>query len=262
MTVNRIAALDLNQINRQLDNISILQSQVADLQKQLKNVGFQITQADPVHAPATTNNLNFIWTGSSTTLSWVSGWLKDKNWKAQTTSSVPAVSSAPGVSHIHAIPAGSLTLNASTAYWLGWNPVHQTMIATTDASSIHSNYQINVIAQVTTGSASASGTVGGGGSNGVSDLSGLSYPNTTSGTSLIVIGTAYTKIQAGTATSTGSGSTPNPVTFPAAFTTTPRLVIGNYGGSANIMSGTTSSTGFSFAASSVGQQVDWIAMGN
>lgn len=173
----RISEVSLKQVNLQIDIIDSLQKQVSALQRQLGNIGQQIVITDPFHAPQTTNNLTFTWTGGSATLSWNAGFLKDKNWNAQTLSNPPVRSSAPGIQHIFTVPAGSLVLNPSTYYWLGWDPDHQTMRATQDASTLHGDEDIQMICQLFTGTAGQTGTAGGGGSTGGTDLSGARYKN-------------------------------------------------------------------------------------
>lgn len=252
----RINSLSLDQINRQVDIIDSLSNQVNALQTTVAGLSFQTAVADPIHAPTTTNNLVFTWTGGTTTLSWADGWVKSKNWNAQTTSPIPAKSSAPGVQHSFNIPAGSLSLSPSTSYWLGWDSQHQTLQASTDASKLQGNHNVHVICQITTGPASQTAVIGGGGSNGTSDVSGISYPNTQPGSgTLTVVGGGFTKIQAGSS-SVNSGAT---ISFPTTFTTLVAVTIGNYGGSANITSSSTS--GFVIATSSNPQRIDWIAVG-
>lgn len=173
----RIAAITLDQLNKQFDLVDSLRQQVNQLQAQIQSHNFQIAAANPTHAPATTNNLVFTWTGSSGALSWAQGWLKDKNWNTQTINTPAPKGSAPGVQHAWAIPSGSLTVSPSTYYWLAWNSAHQQMSAQTDASLAHSNPNSHVICQIYTGTSGQSGTAGGGGSRGTSDLSGLSYKN-------------------------------------------------------------------------------------
>lgn len=173
----RIATLSLDQINRQIDNIDILQKQIADLQQKLSHVGQTANISDPTHAPQTTNNLTFTWTGGSQVLSWLQGYIKDKNWAAQTTSNPAVISSAKGQQHTYTVPAGSLSLAPSTYYWLGWDPAHQIMLATQDVSTLHGNRNAHVICQVFTGTGGQTGTAGGGGSTGGVDLSGARYKN-------------------------------------------------------------------------------------
>jgi hypothetical protein len=173
----RIGTLDIVQVNKQIDNLDILQSQVGSLQATSDFAAQQVAIADPVHAPATTNNVNFIWTGSAGTLSWSPAFIKDKNWKAQTTPRPAAKSSAPGQQHIYSVKAGSVAASANTYYWLGWDYSHNQMIATQDASELHGNFNIHILGQVFTGTAGQTGTAGGGGSTGGVDLSGSRYKN-------------------------------------------------------------------------------------
>src|SRR5579864_8578420 len=149
----RIVQLTLDQVNRQIDVIDGLQSQVANLTKLLTSVGHIAVNADPLHAPQTSNNITFTWNGGTQTLSWNLGYIKDKNWSAQTTVRPVVVSSAPGQPHIFPVPAGSLPLNPSTYYWMAWDPDHQKMRATTDASTLHGDEDIHIICQVFTGTA-------------------------------------------------------------------------------------------------------------
>lgn len=173
----RIAEVTLDQINRQLDILDTVNAQLQDVQSKLNNIGQSVNITDPIHAPQTTNNIAFTWTGSTLKLSWTAGWVKDKNWSAQTLARPAFQSTAPGQQHIFAIPAGTLTLVASTYYWLGWDPDHQTMRATQDASSLHGDKDLHILCQLYTGTAGQTGSAGGGGSTGGSDLSGLRYKN-------------------------------------------------------------------------------------
>jgi hypothetical protein len=173
----RIAAITLEQLNGQFDKIDSLQNQLAGLQKLVSNVGHQTIISDPLHAPQTSNNITFTWTGGTGVLSWTKGWIKDKNWNAQSINRTPVISSAPGQQHIFTVPAGSLVLSPSTTYWLGWDPHSQTMQATQDASSLHGKFGAHIICQIFTGTGGQTGTAGGGGSTGGSDLSGARYKN-------------------------------------------------------------------------------------
>lgn len=173
----RIGALTLEQVNLQVDKLDILHAQVQALQAKANFAAQQVVIADPIHAPQTTNNVAFTWTGSTTTLSWPQAFVKDKNWSAQTTIRPVIKSSAPGQQHIWTIPSGSLTLNASTYYWMGWDPDAQKMRATPDASSLHGDLDILMLCQIFTGTAGQTGSAGGGGSTGGVDLSGSRYKN-------------------------------------------------------------------------------------
>jgi hypothetical protein len=261
----RISTLSLDQVNRQIDQLDTVQKQVSNIQQQTSFLEQQVSISDPIHAPQTTNNLIFTWTGSTTTLSWPQGFIKDKNWNVQTIAAPTLKSTSKGQQHLYTVKAGSLSLLASTPYWLGWDGVHQVMLANKDASKLHSVYNVHLICQITTGTAAQTGVAGGGGSSSVgsSDLSGAIYNTFTANTSNVIVGTTSgLLLQAGTTTSThGSGGGSNPVTFPTAFSGTPRVTVGNYSGSANIDAGSTTTTGFTWEASSVGQQLDWIAVG-
>jgi hypothetical protein len=173
----RINALNLNEINRQIDTLDIIKAQVGDIQSKVDFNAQQINVADPIHAPSTTNNATFVWTGGTEILSWNSAYIKDKNWSAQTLANPAIKSSAKGQQHVYAIPAGTLSLAPSTYYWLGWDFVHQQMVATQDASSLHGNYNMHILCQIYTGTSGQGGTAGGGGSTGGTDLSGSRYKN-------------------------------------------------------------------------------------
>ncbi len=72
---------------------------------------------------------------------------------------------------------------------------------------------------------------------------------------LQVAGGGILKIQGGSASVNNGGT----ITFPTTFTTLIAVTIGNYGGSANIASSSTS--GFVVNTSASPQQIDWIAVG-
>lgn len=173
----RISKLSLDQINKQVDLIDSLHLQLKNLQTLVDNIGHQATASDPTHAPATSNNLVFTWTGGTTTLSWPQGYLKSKNWNVQTTARPAAISTAPGTQHIFPVTAGSVSLNTNQYYWMCWDYIKNQMIATQDVSAFHSNKNVHVICQIFTGTAGQTGVAGGGGSTGVSDLSGARYKN-------------------------------------------------------------------------------------
>jgi hypothetical protein len=173
----RIATVDLVQVNNQIDKIDNLQSQVGALKANSDFVTQQVTIADPIHAVPTTNNLTFTWTGSSSALTWSPGFIKDKNWQAQTLPRPVAKSSAPGQQHVYGTTGGTLNLNPSTYYWVGWDYVHRQMVANVDASVLHGNFNVHVLCQIYTGTSGQTGVAGGGGSTGGVDLSGSRYKN-------------------------------------------------------------------------------------
>ena len=175
----RINKVDLTQINLQIDKIDNLNKRIGLLENQVGNIGYQTAALDYVHAPSTTNNLVFTWTGSTGKLSWTQGFIQDKN-ASQTTQTTygPKISSAPSIPHTSNVAAGSLSASASTYYWLGWDTSQQQMALSINASVLHQNFNVLIICQVYTGTAGQTGVAGGGGSRGGgSDLSGLSYKN-------------------------------------------------------------------------------------
>lgn len=173
----RINALTLDQINRQIDTLDTLQNQVGALQSQSDFTSQQVAINDPIHAPATTNNLHFVWNGGTQTIAWEAGFIKDKNWTAQTLSRPAILSSAPGQQHVYAVQAGGTSLAPSTYYWAGWDHAHQQMVITPNADQIHGNHNVHIICQFYTGTSAQSGSAGGGGSTGGVDLSGSRYKN-------------------------------------------------------------------------------------
>lgn len=174
----RIAQADLVQINTQVNRIDQLEAQVKALQKQSSSVAQQTIVGDTAHAPATTNNLVFTWTGGSSTLSWPAGFIKDKNWSVQTTARPALKSTAPGQQHTFSVTAGSTPgLTPNAYYWIGWDYVHHVMKITTDASTLHNNQNVHIICQIFTGTAGQTGVAGGGGSQSGVDLSGARYKN-------------------------------------------------------------------------------------
>lgn len=151
---------DLVQLNRQFARLDLLHKQNSDLQQRVENLSSQVKQFDVVHAPQTTNDILFTWTGGTTTLSWPAGSVKNKN-----NQNVP-------------VSAGTLTgLTASKYYWLAWNPIHKQMIAQLGVDGLLQNSNNIVICQVFTGGGGDTGVAGGGGSSnsGGSDLSGGRY---------------------------------------------------------------------------------------
>lgn len=173
----RISTLSLDQVNRQLDTVDTLRNLVSQLQSDVSFLKHHVNVADPIHAPSTTNNLTFTWTGGTQTLSWLQGFIKDKNWSAQSIPAPNIKSSAPGQQHSFTVPAGSLSLAPSTYYWLAWDVTHQIMRATPNVDTLHNNFDVHVICQIYTGTAGQTGSAGGGGSTGGVDLSGARYKN-------------------------------------------------------------------------------------
>lgn len=175
----KISTLDLVQINKQLTQIDTLNKQMLNIQKMLDNVGFQAATADPQHAPQTTHNVQFTWTGGSSTCAWTNGIIRSKNASAQQPGKA-AVSSAPGALHNWPVSSGSQSLTPSTYYWAGWDPTHNVMLITQDASQIHQNHSMLMLCQFYTGTGGQTGWCGGPNTSsqaGAVDLSGMRYKN-------------------------------------------------------------------------------------
>jgi len=169
----RITQLSLPEVNRALGHIDELKKQIGSLQSQLEATKHQVSLLDLQHAPATTNNLVFTWTGSTHTLSWAAGSIADKNAGGIGMNDISKL----GGAHNVPVSAGSLPgLLASTYYWLAWNKVHQQMIANQSADVLFQNKNNLVICKLYTGTAGQTGIAGGGGSaSSKSDLSGFQY---------------------------------------------------------------------------------------
>jgi hypothetical protein len=115
------------------------------------------------------------------------------------------------------------------------------------------NFSSQGIKTPSAGTGSGAGGTGGG-------SGGAQQTFSTTG-SLTVVGGGFTKIQAGTTTSTGTGGSGGSVTFPVPFTTVVAVALGNYSGSCDITTGSLTTSGFSLDTSSTGQRIDWIAVG-
>lgn len=155
----KITQLSLAEINRAFSHVDELKKQIGLLNDQLSAVKHQVKQLDFVHAPVTTNNVKFTWTGSTSTISWTAGSIADKQGV-----NVP-------------VSSGSIAgLTANQYYWMAWNKVHQVMTAQLSADTLLVNPGNLVICKIFTGTAGQTGTAGGGGSSSnKSDLSGFQY---------------------------------------------------------------------------------------
>lgn len=74
----------------------------------------------------------------------------------------------------------------------------------------------------------------------------------------LVLPSSGLRIQFGTATGSGTNQ---PFSFPVAFSSAPIVVLGNQTGSADIHTGSITSSGFALDFSSGGQSVCWLAIG-
>lgn len=172
----RIGELTLVQVNRRFDDLDTVQNTLNTLLNKVNEIGQTASIADPAHAPSTTNNLTFNWNPDQS-LSWQTGFIKGKNWSAQTLATPAVKSSSKGQLHIWGVVAGSLSgLQPQKPYWIGWDFVHQQMLASQDAAELHGNYNVHIVCQLWTGTTTVSPLqAGGGGIYGGTDLSGLSY---------------------------------------------------------------------------------------
>lgn len=150
-------AKDLGQLNKAFREIENLKKLVGNLREALGAVKHQVAKIDVKHAPATSNNLTFNWTGGTTKLDWLAGSVQDKH-----DINIP-------------VSAGNLTLLASTHYWLAWNNEHNQMVADKNVQNLFKNPSNHVICRVFTGAGGDTGVAGGGGSQATKDLSGQMY---------------------------------------------------------------------------------------
>jgi hypothetical protein len=128
----------LRQLQEEKRHRRQLDAQVAGLQQ-------QFNELDEKREVVSVNDMEFLWVGATTTLTWVAGFVRDKK------------------DTVYPIPAGSRTgLTASTEYWAGWNPRHQTMSFATSLAALTAIANILIICRIQTG-AGVNGNAGGGG---------------------------------------------------------------------------------------------------
>lgn len=148
----------LNQALQELDRLSAI-----SIEQQLINTGLQrqIQSSINTRGVTATNNVTFSWAGSSSELTWATGFARDSNNK------------------YYPIPAGSSgTLSPSTHYWIGWNPSQQTMSFQTSLNALAQIPQILVLCNIFTGTTAQAGAAGGGGTEpGLDGPNGLKYKN-------------------------------------------------------------------------------------
>lgn len=137
---------EISKLNRQLAKFHELQSDILNLKKKTGSLAADIEQLGHQRDDSATNNLTISWDGPNLKLTWTAGYVKDRK------------------NRVYQIPAGERTgLTASTYYWLGWNPIHETMSVTTALQQLVDIPNILVIAQVFTGTNVQTGAAGGGG---------------------------------------------------------------------------------------------------
>lgn len=162
---------DLGQLNRALQRIDKVEKNLQSSKAELFQVQKRVSTLDALHAPTpTTNNLVATWTGATGTISWPPASLQDKN--------AQALVNQPGSVHTVPVVSGAIHgLQPNTHYWLGWNKTQRQMTIGTDAHPILNQQDTVIICRLFTGTAIQSGVAGGGGSEAVRDLSGLTYKN-------------------------------------------------------------------------------------
>ena len=150
---------DLPKLNRELARLDGHSQQLTNLQQQITTLRIQLTEKARADGIPNQNNIIFVWTGSTTTVSWVAGFVKDHSGVFQP------------------VPAGSRgSFTASTNYWAGWNPLHKSMSFVTSLGAFKGNPNILVICKFFTGTGAQSGNLGGGGTDTGSDgLNGKEY---------------------------------------------------------------------------------------
>lgn len=153
----RISQLDLVQLNKELEKLDAFHSRISQLEKHNASLQQRLDKVE-THAAPTSNNLVFSWTGSTGTISWVDGSVKDKDGNNVPVRSGALVGKSPSIYH-----------------WVAWNRVHQQMVAETDVNKLLSNKNNVVICQIFTGTSGQSGVAGGGGTNSTTELSGAKY---------------------------------------------------------------------------------------
>lgn len=151
---------DLPRLNQELQRFDTQQQQLEEL-RQLVAAGAATTAVEnSANGVPNQNNIAFVWTGGTLTLSWVAAFVKDH------------------AGHYLPIPAGSRVLTASTAYWAAWNPAQQTMSFQVALESYANIPNMLILSNVFTGTGGQAGSAGGGGSeSGGSGFSGLRYKN-------------------------------------------------------------------------------------
>ena len=137
---------DLPKLNTELTRLDEYEGRFKNLELRLQNLQNHSTVESKTNGVQNQNNLTFVWTGGTLTISWAAGYVKDHQ------------------GHYDPIPAGSQHALANTFYWVGWNPVHQTMSFNTNLDQLTKVDNILVLCQFFTGSGAQSGSAGGGGS--------------------------------------------------------------------------------------------------
>lgn len=151
---------DLSRLNRELRLLQRDNKEFFQLRQRVQQLADQQADLQSKRELTSTNALDFQWDGPNLKLTWVAGYIKDRDSK------------------LHHVPAGEITgLTANIYYWLGWNPVHQTMSAASAPETLTTIKNILVACRVYTGTAIQTGDLGGGGTetNTTQGASGKEY---------------------------------------------------------------------------------------
>lgn len=137
--------VDLFQLERRLRKVEDIRIQIRQNENRIGKVFEDINQLRNNREVVSINNMEFLWVAATSKITWVAGFVKDKD------------------STVFPIPSGEKTgLAASTEYWVGWNPLHQTMSFQTALESLTAIPNILIICRIETG-AGVNGNAGGGG---------------------------------------------------------------------------------------------------
>jgi hypothetical protein len=137
---------DLPKLNSELTRLDEHERRFRDLELKLNNLSSHSAVESKTNGVQNQNNVAFVWTGGTLTISWAAAYVKDHQ------------------GHYDPIPAGSQVALPNTFYWAGWNPVHLTMSFNTNLDQLTKVENVLVLCQFFTGTGGQTGTLGGGGS--------------------------------------------------------------------------------------------------
>lgn len=139
---------DLPLLNRALEQLATLQADHDTVKSNVAKLNVTLQNFVHLRDAVSTNNVVFMWSGASSTVSWAAAYVKD----------------TLGVTH--PIPAGtSQVLSPSTAYWAAWNPEQGTMSFETSLATYSNFPNLIVLSNIQTGTSGGSGSIGGGGTD-------------------------------------------------------------------------------------------------
>jgi hypothetical protein len=136
---------DISKLNQELEKFDTLQKQFSVAKQLLNALNSQVETLKNTQQVLSSNNLVTTWNGSTLTLSWPAGYVKNNQGQ------------------LFPMTAGSRVLSPLTTYWFAWNPEHQQMSIQTDLSSLTAIPNLIIVCSVKTGSPSDLGPAGGGG---------------------------------------------------------------------------------------------------